>query len=137
MRLRCFVAMSALVGAVLLSDLAAPARGAETSARQRATVLFKEPVVVAGTFLMGRIVIVHDQDRKDRGEPCTQFLQLAEGQPPVEIVSIHCKRVSRPVADQLTLGVRKPDINYRILTSYQFRGSDHAHELLPDGHSPH
>jgi hypothetical protein len=37
-------------------------------------------------------MIAHDQDRKDRGEPGTQFLQLAEGHPPVEIVSIHCKR---------------------------------------------
>jgi hypothetical protein len=43
-------------------------------------------------------MIVHDQDRKDRGEPCKQFLQLAEAQPPVEIVSIHCKRAGRTLA---------------------------------------
>jgi hypothetical protein len=131
MRLRHVVMMSALVAAAGLVQLATPARGAETSAaRQSAVVLFQDPVVVNGTFVMGLVKIVHDEDRMARGEPCTQVFRIAEGKAPEEVVAVHCKRISKPVADQTTLAMRTTDLNYRVLTAYQFQGTDHAHQLL-------
>ena len=129
MRLRHVVMLSALVALAGLAESATPARGAEISARQSAVVIFQDPVVINGTFVMGLVKIVHDEDRMARGEPCTQVFHLPEGKPPVEVVAVHCKRISRPVADQLTLSLRTTDPSYRVLTAYQFRGTDHAHEL--------
>ena len=137
MRFRHFVALSLLLAGVGLFQLGMTAAAAETSARQSAIVTFPDPVLVGGTIVMGRIQIVHDEDRMARGEPCTQVYRLAKGKQPEEVVSIHCKRVSRPIADQLTLGMRTMDPRFRTLTSYQFRGSDYAHELLPAGHPAH
>jgi hypothetical protein len=129
MRLRYFVTLSALLLGVGLLELGEPAGAAETSARQSAIVALQDPLSVGGTFVMGRIMIVHDEDRMARGEPCTQVYLLAQGKAPEEVAAIHCKRVSRPIADKLTLEMRRTDPTYRILTAYQFRGSDHAHEL--------
>ena len=137
MRLRHFVTLSMLLAVVGLLELGMPAGAAETSARQSAVVMFQDPVSVGGTFVMGRIKIVHDEDRMARGEACTQLYRLAEGKPPVEVVAIHCKRVGRPIADKLTLEMRRRDPSYRILTAYQFRGSDHAHELPLAGDVAH
>ena len=129
MRLRHVVMMSALVAAAGLAQLATPARGAET--KQSAVVLFQDPVVVNGTFVMGLVKIVHDEDRMARGEPCTQVFRLPEGKPPEEVVAVHCKRVSKPVAERTTLAIRTTDLNHRVLTAYQFQGTDHAHVLQP------
>ena len=129
MRLRHVVMLSALVALAGLAESATPARGAETSATQSAVVIFQDPVVINGTFVMGLVKIVHDEDRMARGEPCTQVFHLPEGKPPPEVVAVHCKRISRPVADQLTLSLRTTDPSYRVLTAYQFRGTDHAHQL--------
>ncbi len=137
MRLRHFVTLSMLLAVVGLLELGMPAGAADTSARQSAIVTLQDPVSVGGHFVMGRIKIVHDEDRMARGEPCTQVYRLAEGKPPEEVVAIHCKRVSRAIADQLTLEMRRTDPTYRILTAYQFRGSDHAHELPRAGHVAH
>jgi len=130
MSLRHFVMMSALVGVVSLADRPAPARGAEAPAREQAIVSFRDPVLVDGRFLMGRVAIVHDEELKARGEPCTLVYRLDGEKPPERVVAFHCKRVSRAVADQFTLGMRTTDLGFRILTSYQFRGSDHAHQVL-------
>jgi hypothetical protein len=137
MRLRHFVTLSMLLAGVGLFELGMPADAAGTSARQSAIVTFADPVLVGGTWVMGRIQIVHDEDRMARGEPCTHVYRLAKGKQPEEVVAIHCKRVSRPIADRLTLGMRTTDPRFRTLTSYQFRGSDHAHELLPAGQPAH
>lgn len=137
MRFRHFVTLSMLLAVVGLLELGMPAGATETSARQSAIVTFPDPVLVGGTFVMGRIEIVHDEDRMARGEPCTQVYRLAKGKLPQEVVAIHCKRVSRPIAEHLTLGMRTTDPRFRTLTTYQFRGSDHAHELLAAGHTAH
>jgi hypothetical protein len=129
MRIRNVAMASALVAAAVLFSLA-PSGSAETAARQTAVVTFQDPVAINGTFVMGKVKIVHDEERMARGEPCTQVFQVVEGREPQELVAVHCKRVSRPVADQLTLALRTTDPSYRILTAYQFAGTDHAHQLV-------
>lgn len=130
MSLRHFVIMPALAGVITLAELSAPARGAEAPAREQAVVSFRDPVLVGGRFLMGRVLIVHDEELKARGEPCTLIYRLDGEKPPEQVVAFHCKRVSRAVADEFTLGMRTTDLGFRILTAYQFRGSDHAHQVL-------
>lgn len=130
MSLRHFVMMSALVTLVALAGLAAPARGIEAPAAEQAVVSFRDPVLVGGRFLMGRYLFVHSEELKARGEPCTLVYELAEQRPPRTVVAFHCKRVNRAVAEQFTVGMRTTDLGFRTLTAYQFRGSDHAHQVL-------
>jgi hypothetical protein len=75
-------------------------------------------------------MFVHDDELKARGEPCSKVYRLDAPKAPELVTSFHCKRVSRPVAEQFTLGLHTTDPSFRILTAYQFRGSDHAHKLL-------
>ncbi len=130
MSLRHFGTMSALLGLITLADHAAPARGTEAPATQKASVSFRDPVLVGDRFLMGRVLFVHDEERKARGEPCTLIYQLDGQKAPEQVAAFHCKRVSRRVADQFTLGMRTTELGYRILTAYQFSGSDHAHQVM-------
>jgi hypothetical protein len=130
MRVRHVVMMSALLGVISLAGLSTLARGAEATAREEAVVSFQDPVLVGGRFLMGKVLIVHDEELKARGEPCTVIYQLDGAKRPALVVALHCKRVSRPVAEQFTVGTRMTDPPFRILTAYQFRGSDHAHQLV-------
>ena len=131
MSLRQYAMMSALVGVVVLANPAPPPLGAtEALSIEKAVITFRDPVLINGRFLMGRVMFVHDEQLKARGEPCTVVYQLDEPKAPEQVASFHCKRVSRPVADQFTLGLRTTDLSFRILTAYQFRGADHAHQLL-------
>src|SRR5215510_1790631 len=113
MRFRQLMTLSMLLAGVGLFDLGMPAAAADTSARQSAILTFADPVLVGGTIVMGRIKIVHDEDRMARGEPCTQVYRLAKGKLPEEVVAIHCRRVSRPIADSLTLEMRTTDPRFR------------------------
>jgi hypothetical protein len=128
MRLRHVALVSALMATVGLLSLAPAA--ADNPLSQSAILTFQDPVLVNGTFVMGKVKIVHDEERMARGEPCTQLFRLEEGKAPKELVAVHCKRVGRPVANQLTLVMRTTNPSYRILTAYQFAGTDHAHELV-------
>ncbi len=130
MSLRHFGTMTVLVALSTMGGVATPARGAGAIGMEEAVVRFQDPVLVGGRFLMGKVLFVHDEERKARGEPCTLIYRLDGRKAPERVVAFHCKRVNRAVADQFTLGMRTTDLGFRVLTAYQFSGSDHAHQVL-------
>jgi hypothetical protein len=121
-----FSFVMALVG---LAYLALPARAAVPT-NQEAVVLFQDWVVVNGTFVTGLVKIVHDEDAMAKGEPCTRIYQVVDGKTGELLVAVHCKRVSRPIPEQFTLALRTAEPNHRVMTSYQFKGADHAHAIV-------
>ena len=130
MQLRHSVMVLALVGLATLGGLAALTNSAEATATQEAVATIRTPLQVGGRFLMGRYLVVHDEERKARGEPCTSIYDLGRQGSREPVVAFHCKRVRRDVAEAFTIESRATDLGWRVLTAYQFPGSDHAHQVL-------
>lgn len=88
--------------------------------------VFRDPVSVANTVLMGRYVIEHDDERMARGEPCTYIYEADDLRAPV--VTFHCEHLERPAAGAATL-VLGPSINpaIKILKEFQFSGETASH----------
>jgi hypothetical protein len=89
-------------------------------------VVFRDPVRVANTVLMGRYVIEHDDERMARGEPCTYVYEADDLRAPV--VTFHCEHLERPAAGTATI-LLGPSINPSIKTlkEFQFGGETASH----------
>src|SRR5450631_2718885 len=86
---RAIVASVLFVGTLVLATLAIG--GGEASRHQSAMVRFERPTWVAGEILVGTYVIVHDEDKMTRGEPCTALYRVRPGTRPLEeVVSFQC-----------------------------------------------
>jgi len=124
-----------LVGAVQLLSLftvaGAASNGARASSRQWAIVNFRDPVVLHGNLLMGRYLIVHDDDRMARGEPCTSVYRFDPERGPQAIeVAFMCKPHYRAVCDKTTLSVRRnAATGFNEVTEYQFAGDSEVHGI--------
>jgi hypothetical protein len=94
--------------------------------RQTAEVWFTRPVLVAGSILLGRYVIEHDNDRQARGEPCTHIYAYDDRTRPV--AAFDCIHLERDRADQTTavLYTTSDGITQR-LAEFQFIGETAAH----------
>ena len=94
--------------------------------RQTAEVWFKRPVLVAGSILLGRYVIEHDNDRQARGEPCTHIYAYDNRTKPV--AAFHCTHLERDRADQnlVVLYTTSDGVTQR-LAEFQFAGETAAH----------
>ena len=81
---------------------------------------------------MGSYLIVHDDAKMERGEPCTTFYRFDPAKGPQEAaVSFHCTPALKPVVDKLTLtqSESNPAVGIRRLTEYQFPGDCEAHGI--------
>jgi hypothetical protein len=124
MRLRTVVGSLLLVGAVVASTHAAPSV-------KWAAVNLKDTTMIAGAFVSGPVVFVHDDARMARGEPCTTVHRFEPGKGAgEEIVAFHCKpRWGKAPARFTTATTSRPD-GPPLLTEYQFAGDEEAH-LVP------
>jgi hypothetical protein len=123
----------AIVTAVLLVGALVPAAvgttGDRAHGRQSAIVRFERPTLVASQTLIGPYVIVHDEDKMTRGEPCTALYRVgARTRPLEEVVSFHCIPRERHVVSRLTTTVRVDSVlGIDTLTEYQFAGDSEGH----------
>ena len=88
--------------------------------------VFRDPVRVADTVLMGNYVIEHDDARMARGEPCTYIYEADNLTAPV--VTFHCEHLEGAPGDTatLTLGhTMNPAI--KTLKAFQFAGETASH----------
>lgn len=94
--------------------------------RQTAEVWFKRPVFVAGSILLGRYVIEHDNDRMARGEPCTHIYAYDNRSTPV--AAFHCVHLERDRANEniVVLYTASDGVTQR-LAEFQFAGETAAH----------
>ena len=106
---------------------AAVSRSAAAPALKWAAVNFVDTTVIAGAFVSGPVIFVHDDERMARGEPCTSVHRFEPGKGPgEEIVAFHCKpRWTKAPARFTTATTPKPD-GPRVLTEYQFAGDEEA-----------
>ena len=93
-----------------------------------AIVNLKDTTVIAGAFVSGPVVFVHDDAKMARGGPCTSVHRFdptkGAGE---EIVAFHCKpRWTKAPAQFTQATTSRPD-GPRVMTEYQFAGDEEAH----------
>jgi hypothetical protein len=122
-----------LLGGVLAFGTFARAGAAAIPSRQWTVVNFDRPTLIAGAVAMGPVLIVHDEAKMARGEPCTVIYKFdkAKGLQKA-IVSFACKPVQRSAVDKFTSTCVWTSIHdvYK-LTEYQFPGDSEGHGV-PD-----
>ena len=101
---------------------------------QAARITFPEPTRACGHILLGTYIVVHDDARMARGEPCTTFYRLHPNADAEDVLSFHCIPRQRPLASELTIVTapqRGATISTRFveLVEYQFAGDSEAHAL--------
>jgi hypothetical protein len=126
MPMKFFIATALIMGFLAASTLDA------VPTRRSAVVRFLRPTIIAGTFVLGTVVIEHDDEKMARGEPCTTVYRYKaaneRGEP---IVSFMCMPQERPLATKfeatLVQTVSWPD----RLMEYQITGEREGHGV-PD-----
>ena len=123
MRSRIIVGSLVLLGIVL-----AAARTTADPALKWAIVNLKDTTMIAGAFVSGPVVFVHDDARMARGEPCTSVHRFEVGKGAGdEIVAFHCTPRWGSAPARFTTAIRTQPDAPRILTEYQFAGDEEAH----------
>jgi hypothetical protein len=120
MRSRIFVGVVVLAGVVAAATLTA-------AARKSAVTTFDRPTTVAGTVVQGRVVIVHDDEKMAKGEPCTTIYRSASGDRRGKaLVSFHCVPIQRPVTEYLRVTCATVG-GTEVLKEYQFGRDTEGH----------
>lgn len=131
MKSRIIVAALMVLGLLGTGTFAGRGDASVSAARQWTIVNFPKPVSVQGWIVMGPVMIVHDDQKMERGEPCTTFYRFDPSRGPrEEIVSFHCTPVQRTVASSTTFTVaRGLDTSCKRLIEYQIAGESEAHAI--------
>ena len=96
-----------------------------------AAVNFTDTVSIAGVFVSGPVVFVHDDARMARGEPCTSVHRfVADKGIREELVAFHCKPRWGKAPGAFTKTTSRVPGGPPVLTAYQFAGDEEAH-LVP------
>lgn len=131
MRSRIIVGALLVFGVLAAGTIATSGDGVAPP-RQWALVKFTDPVLITDQILMGRYMIVHDDARMERGEPCTSFYRFdPQKGPQEEVLAFHCTPSMKQVVDKLTLTQTEPVTSIGIprVTEYQFAGDCEAHGI--------
>jgi hypothetical protein len=99
-------------------------------ARRSAVAYFTEPTLVGATFVVGPVMITHDDERMARGEPCTviRLFDPARNRATETIAEFHCIPRHGTTVRRLTLTTRPSPYGFGCeLTSYQFANDPEIH----------
>ena len=131
MKSRIIIGALMVVGGLSAGTFASRGGADVNGARNWTLVNFVTPVLVQNRVVMGPVMIVHDNEKMERGEPCTTFYAFdRERGPREEIVSFHCTPVQRSVAATTHLVLADGiDGSCKRLVSYQFAGDSEAHAI--------
>jgi hypothetical protein len=120
-----------VIGAALLTTVCATAGIAssrDVTPRQSVIVNISDPVVLRGHVLMGPYLVVHDDDRMARGEPCTSIYKFDRDRGPQALeVEFMCQPTQRKICETTKFSVRHSDAGLNVVTEYQFAGDPEAH----------
>ena len=106
------------------------AMSAVTRDKQWTLVNFVNPVRVNKAFISGPVLIVHDDQKMQRGEPCTTFYRFdPKGGPKEALVSFHCKPRRTAAAETTTLTTVMTEPGVKQLVEYQIAGDSEAHGI--------
>lgn len=128
MRSRTIVGSLMLVGIVMFAF--ASSRTAATPALKWAAVNLKDTTLIAGKFVSGPVVFVHDDAKMERGGPCTSVhrYDAAKGVGE-EIVAFHCKPRWTNAPGKFTAATTSRPDGPPVMTEYQFAGDTEAHGI--------
>ena len=131
MKARFLVLSLLIVGTIGVGAVASRGQGV-VGQPSSAIVNFSDPVRVLDRIVMGPVLIVHDDQKMERGEACTTFYRFdpARG-PQEELISFHCTPVLRTATDttRLTLSERDDAAGCKRLLEYQIAGEAEAHAI--------
>jgi hypothetical protein len=100
----------------------------EHAAKQSSVVTFDHPLLVGRTLVSGPVLIVHDDARMARGEPCTTIYRFDKGQGPKEaLASFHCKPRRAAAVANTVLTTQYTPTGIKRLAEYQLAGDSEAH----------
>ena len=86
---------------------------------------------IAGAFVSGPVVFVHDDSKMARGEPCTSVHRFEPGKGMgEEIVAFHCTPRWGKAPSTFTKSTSRVPDGPPVMTEYQFAGDEEAH-LVP------
>ena len=95
-----------------------------------AAVNLTDTTLIAGSFVSGPVVFVHDDARMASGLPCTSVHRFEEGKGAgEELVAFHCTPRWGKAPDKFTQAVTTAPDGLRIMTEYQFAGDKEAHAV--------
>jgi hypothetical protein len=120
-----------IVGSLALVALGiAASRGAADPALKWAIVNLKDTTVIAGAFVSGPVVFVHDDEKMARGGPCTSVHEFDQKTGiGMEIVAFHCKPRWTKAPERFTQSTATRPDGPRVMTEYQFAGDEEAHGI--------
>jgi hypothetical protein len=115
------IAVATVVGAA--SD------GSHASPKQWAIVTFTDPVALRGHVLMGGYLVVHDDERMAKGEPCTSIYEFDFARGPQALdQEFMCQPSKREICAKTTFTVRHDPVRgINRVTEYQFAGDAEVH----------
>lgn len=117
---------------VLFAGLAvvAVSRSGADPAVKWAPVNLIDTTLIAGTFVSGPVVFVHDDAKMAAGEPCTSVHRFEPGKGVGEaLVAFHCRPRWGQAPDRFTQAITHTPDGLRVMTEYQFAGDTEAHAI--------
>jgi hypothetical protein len=130
MRSRTLVGVFLLITLVGAGSVAARGHSYVGSDKQWSVVNFPDPVQVKGLFVMGPVLIVHDDAKMARGEACTTFYRFEPGRGPrEEIVSFHCTPRQAAPVDTTRFATVTTEPGCKRLVEYQIAGDSEVHGI--------
>ena len=127
------IAGSLVVFAALTIGVALPS-GADPVVKW-AAINLTDTLLVAGTFVSGPVVFIHDDAKMAQGAPCTSVHRYEAGKGVgEELVAFHCKPRRDKAPAQFTKAVTTTPDGLRIMTEYQFAGDTEAHGIPKTSH---
>lgn len=125
-----------IVGSLVLLGIAiAASRTAADPALKWAIVNLQDTTVIAGAFVSGPVVFVHDDAKMARGEPCTSVHEFdKEKGAGKAIVSFHCTPRWTTAPGRFTQATTTQLNGPVVMTEYQFAGDPEAHGIPKRAH---
>ena len=121
-----------LFGALAMSGSLWPSgNGAAAPRRESAIVEFAETVKLQGILLRGEYLIVHDEERMARGEPCTYIYRGKQQDEAKLAAAFHCIHVDRAKAEAFKVTFTRHSTPYEVpeVKEIQFAGSKDGHQV--------
>ena len=132
--MRSRIIVGSLVACAALT-LAAAARSSANPAVKWAAINLIDGTLIAGHFVSGPVVFVHDDAKMQRGQPCTSVHRFEPGKGiGEELVAFHCTPRWGKAPGQFTKAVTTSPDGLKIMTEYQFAGDTEAHGVPKTAH---
>lgn len=130
MRRFAIAVLAATLAAIIA--IAVSAKGDTAPKRESAVVEFTNTVKLTNVLLRGQYLIVHDEERMAKGEPCTYVYSGTVEKADNLVTSFHCIHMKRAKTDRLKVtfanyggkSYETPEI-----LEFQFAGSADGHRV--------